>query len=174
MEFHLPPIQLGIDIATSVSVIGAALAFIYTQMTQAKRIRRAEAKNRRISHMAKICDDLAEILTKGDEIIARGNQGAAVGKVTIDADDFTSFCISVDRYIRIKTVCSFSVWATPKEQNILERMASAVHEWNQKFVDAHIDRTKPVPRLEDLLKQLTALVSNFSQEIRSEIEAADV
>ncbi len=169
----MPPIQFGIDIATSISVIGAALAFIYTQMTQAKRIRRAETKNRRLSHMAKICDDLAEILTKGDEIIARGNQGAAAGKVTIDADDFTNFCISVDRYIRIKTVCSFSVWATPKEQHILEGMVNAVHEWYQQFVDAHNDRKKPVPRLEELLKQLTALVSKLSQEIRSEIEAAD-
>jgi hypothetical protein len=173
MESSLPPIQLGIDIATFVSVLGAALAFIYTQLTQAKRIRRVETRNRRISHMAQICEDLAEVLTKGDEIISRGNQGEARGTTTIDADDFTNFCISVDRYIRIKTVCSFSVWATPKEQNILNGMASAVREWNQEFVDAHVDRTKPVPRLEELLKQLTALVSSLSQEIRSEIEAAD-
>lgn len=169
----MPPIQFGIDIATSVSVIGAALAFIYTQMTQAKRLRRQETRNRRISHMAKICDDMSEILTKGDEIIARGNQSAASGKISIDADDFTNFCISVDRYIKIKTICSFSVWATPKEQQLLDGMVSAVHEWHQQFVDAHIDRTKPVPLLDDLVKRLTGSVSNLSREIRAEVEASD-
>jgi hypothetical protein len=169
----MPPIQLGIDIATSVSVIGAALAFIYTQLTQAKRFRREETKSRRISHMVKICDDLAEILTKGDEIIARGNQGAASGRVTIDADDFTNFCISVDRYIRIKMVCSFSVWAMPKEIAILDGMVDAVHQWHKEFIDAHIDRTKRVPLFDELLKQLTSSVSKLSEEVRAEVEAAD-
>lgn len=167
------PIQFGIDIATSISVIGAALAFIYTQLTQAKRTRKEETKRRRISHMTKICDDLAEILTRGDEIIARGNQGAATGKVTIDADDFTGFCISVDRYIRIETVCAFRVWATTKEQEILNRMVASVHAWHSEFVDAHVDRSKPIPNFNDLIGKLTNLVLSFSEQIRAEVEAVD-
>ena len=169
----MPPIQLGIDIATSVSVIGAALAFIYTQLTQAKRLRRQETRTRRIEHMAKICDDMSGILTKGDEIVSAVNRHAAGAPLSINADDFTEFCITVDRYIRIKTICSFKVWSTPSEQKILEVMLSSVHQWNREFVEAHIDRTKPVPSFNALLEKLKESVEQLSKAIRAEVEAAD-
>ena len=169
----MPPIQLGIDIATSVSVIGAALAFIYTQLTQARRARRQGVRIRRIDQMARICDDMSGILTKGDEIVAAVKRHSAGAPLKIDADDFTEFCIAVERYLKIKIVCSFNVWATPIEHKLIDDMLSAVHKWNREFVDAHNDHTKPVPSFNKLLEDLTKSVAKLSDGIRAEIESAD-
>lgn len=173
----MPSIQIGLDLATSLSVVGAAFAFIYAQLTQGRKSRRQAFRTQRIEHMSRICSDLAQILVKGDEVAARVRMAQLGRELNVTTDDFTNFCIEVERYIRINTSCSFNVWATEQEKSILVSLAERASEWNKKLVSATVAKSRgeafSVPSFDGLVEDLTAMVKSFAVLVREEVERVD-
>lgn len=173
----MPTIQIGLDLATSLSVIGAAFAFIYAQFTQGRKSRRQAFRTQRIEHMSRICSDLAQILVKGDEVVARVRMAESGRELNVTTDDFTNFCIEVERYIRINTSCSFNVWATEQEKSILDSLAKEASEWNKKLVSATVAKYRgeafSVPSFVVLIEDLTAIIKSFSVLVREEVARFD-
>lgn len=165
----MPTIQIGFDIPTFLSVIFPIVLIFYTQMTHATRVHQQKIGELRIAHMTKIREEMTEILMKGDKIISDFKQ-AEVRGTSIDKDAITNFCIEFERFIRIRTVCIFQVWATKKEREIFEKISSAVICWHQDFFDANVERNKLVPNLNDLVRQLGEAISSLSGEIRAEVD----
>lgn len=64
-------IQLGLDIATSVSVIAAAIGFLRSQSTQSKATRLLAVRQQRIEQMSRLVADFANILEAGDKVIEK-------------------------------------------------------------------------------------------------------
>lgn len=170
----MPPVQIGIDIATSLSVIGAAVAFTYTQLSQSRRARAASIRAERVKQMSIICDDLAGILKMGANVVNNVRKAQAGRDVNISSDDYTDFCIMVKDYIEINTACKFKVWANDAEQSQLSEFTVTVGKWNAAYIKAASDRDAgkdvPVPSFDDLIEELTKKVQRFSALVREEIE----
>ena len=58
-------IQLGFDIATSISIMGASISYIVGQKHEGRKNREEIKKHERIKQMSKIISDFSKILNKG-------------------------------------------------------------------------------------------------------------
>lgn len=170
----MPPIQIGIDIATSLSVIGAAIAFTYTQLSQSRKARAAAIRAERVKQMSMICEDLSNIIKEGVEVETRVRQALAGREVDISLDDYTNFCVKIDNYLRVDIACNFNVWANDAELSQLTKFKSAVNNWHSKFEEAVLDRDNgkatSIPLFSDLLTDLITNVKIFSALVREEVE----
>lgn len=158
-------------------MITAAIAFIHTQLTQGRKTRAQAIRAQRIAQMSKVCNDLATILQQGDEVVAKVRMAQAGRSLTVSVDDFTDFCVRVDRYIRVNAVCGFMVWATEEERLALLSLSTTVREWNNRFLAAAESRSTgghaSIPSFDELIEQLTSKVESFSTLVRQEIERTD-
>jgi hypothetical protein len=171
----MPPLQFGIDIATSLSVIGTTIVFIVFQFRQAKKSRAHAVRQQRIENMSRLISDFSTILLSGDKIVNLVRQAQAGHTVTITANDYTNFCADVDRYIRINSALLFEVWATPAEKKSIAKINELVHDWNKSFVAAALERSNgkisEVPSFDELIADLTKQLTAFSSLLKAEIEA---
>jgi len=168
-------VQISIDIATSVSVIVAALSFLKTQISQSKANRVLAIRQQRIEQMSRLIADFSIILESGDRIVEKIRMAKAGREVNYSPDDFTGFCISVDRYIRINSKLLFEVWATENEKKALGSIKELVHSWNKKFVEAAINEDiSKTPDFVKLIEDLGEKVLNLSMLLRNEVENVSV
>jgi hypothetical protein len=169
-------IQIGLDLATSVSVIGAAVYFVFNSAKQAKLTREYTVRKQRIEQMSQIISDFSGILEMGDEIILQVHKvrdGAAAHDPKLC--DFTGFCVAVDSYIRIKQKLMFSVWATDDDNEIINNIQSLVREWNKNWVKAAIDGDhKNVPDFVELNTKVQNQVCELSLSLRKQIEESPI
>lgn len=169
-------IQLGIDLATSVSVIGAAVYFVINTTRQAKASRIFTVRKQRIEQMSQIISDFSGILELGNETIQY------IRKVQDGAEefdpkkvDFTLFCVTVDSYIRIKQKLLFAVWATNEEKEIIKEILKLTHKWNKQYVEASKNQdTKNVPDFVKLTEDIGEKVFQLSEILRKEVEKSPI
>jgi hypothetical protein len=62
-------IQIGLDIATSLSVIGATILFLRSLVTQNKKNRTLTITKQRIENMSSIMTDFTKLIEKGEIIV---------------------------------------------------------------------------------------------------------
>ena len=170
----MPPLQIGLDIATSLSVVGAAVAFIASQLGQTRNTRALAFRQQRVENMSRLLGDFSRVLEAGDRVVAKVRMAQAGRQVDVSPDEFTNFCGEVDRYIRINSALLFQVWASESERAHLKKIHDLVHDWNRTFVEAVAKRDRgidaPVPSFDKLVADLTVLVTSFSASLRAEVE----
>lgn len=66
-------IQLSFEIATSISIIGAALVFLWGQIGQSKRSRVLAIRQQRIEQMSILIADFAVLLDGGDLLVEKSS-----------------------------------------------------------------------------------------------------
>lgn len=169
-------IQLGIDLATSVSVVGAAVYFVFNMAKQAKLSREYTVRKQRIEQMSQIISDFSGILEMGNEIILHLNRSKADPEVYDSKKaDFTEFCVTVDSYIRIKQKLLFEVWATVDDKEIINNIQSLVLEWNQTWYTAAINQDKEnVPDFVELNTKIGDKVFELSLNLRKQVEESPI
>jgi hypothetical protein len=169
-------IEFGFDLATSFSIFGAAIMFIWTQATEGKRIRRSAIRQKRIENMSLVIKDFVQIIDKGHLIVDKFHKAAVrnePGLITPDA--VTEFCRSLDHYIEINTQLMFDIWASEEEKIILKDIQKKLHEWYDAFVAAHDNNEKSqVPIFNKLLEGISGKVSELSSKLRAEVEKIDI
>jgi len=170
----MPPLQLGLDLATSLSVLGAAVAFIISLLRRERRAQASALKQQRIENMSRLINDFAKILEEGDKIVGKVRLLRDGRDVQVTEDDMTSFCVDVDRYIRINSALLFEIWASEKEKQSIEELRKLVLNWNQSFVQSANDRSQgkntPVPHFDKLISDLIPMVTALSSLLRVEVE----
>jgi hypothetical protein len=167
----LENIQVGFDLAASVSIIGAAISFVRSQKNENRKKRVQAVRQQRISEMSRLIGDFSGILNKGDLIVEKIRLAQAGREVEFSADDYTGFCVLVDRYVRINSQLLFSVWASDTEKQLLNELTTTVHSWNNKFLDALKTHDKTsVPDFADLLEQISKIICQISLSLKTEIE----
>lgn len=169
---EIPPFQIGIDIATSLSVMGAAIAFAYTQLTQGRKAREQALRTQRIEHIAKACADFANILRDGDKVVSDIRRAQAGLNVKVEVDDLDRFCENVDSYIRVNMACGYIVWATTIEKALINDIRETAIRWNHDFVLA-VEQKTEIPSFDKLVEDLTGKVQQLACQIRLEVEKMD-
>jgi hypothetical protein len=168
-------IQLGIDIATSISVIAAAISFLRQQASSSRATRLLAVRQQRIEQMSRLVADFSNILEAGDKVVEKVRLAQAGRDVNLSTDDYTGFCYSVDRYIRINSKLLFEVWASEDEKKVLQSIGALVHSWNKKFVDAAIEKNMlAIPSFDQLVEDIGAEVVRLSTLLRAEVERVNV
>jgi hypothetical protein len=164
-------IQIGLDIATSVSVVFAAITFLWTTLGQSKKARMLSIKQQRIEHMSRLVSDFSKILEDGDKIVEKVRMAQSGRELTVSADDYTGFCIAIDRYIRINSKLLFEVWASDAEKKVLHDIQILVHSWNKQFIEAATTNNKSeIPSFDQLIEDIGVNVKKLSSLLREEVE----
>lgn len=168
-------IQLGIDIATSISIIAAAIGFLRTQIVQASATRMLAVRQQRIDQMSRLVADFSDILEAGDKVVEKVRMAQAGRDVKISADDYTGFCQTVDRYIRVNSKLLFEVWASEDEKKVLQSISAHVQSWHKKF-DAAVteNNVSAVPSFDKLIDDIGSEVVRLSTLLRTEVESVIV
>ncbi|MFH1957898.1 MAG: hypothetical protein ABIJ15_05435 [bacterium] len=167
----LENIMIGVDVASSISIIGAAISFVHAQRTENNKKRVQSIRQQRISEMSRLIGDFSDILNKGDLIVEKVRLAQAGREVDLSADDYTGFCVLVDRYIRINSQLLFNVWASDNEKKLLNNIKTTVYAWNDKFMEALKTHDKRnVPDFVDLLENISKIICQISLSLRKEIE----
>ena len=164
-------IQIGLDIATSLSVIGATILFLKSLITQNKKNRALAIGRQRIENMSSIVIDFTKLIEKGEIIVqeVRAMQSGREG--TITADTYTNYCYDLMRYIKINLQLRFQVWATLEEIQIFQAVENHIRAWNDDFVKAAINKDyKSIPSFDKLVDNLSGQVLKLSRILRQEIE----
>lgn len=168
-------IQIGIDIATSISVIAAAIGFLRAQAVQSRATRLLAVRQQRIEQMSRLVADFSNILEAGDKVVEKVRLAQAGRAVKLSTDDYTGFCYSVDRYIRINSKLLFGVWASEDEKEVLKSIGALVHSWNKKFVAAaEVKNLSAIPSFDQLVEDIGAEVVRLSALLRDEVERVNV
>ena len=153
-------IQLSFEIATSLSIIGAALTFLWSQIGQSKKARILAIRQQRVEQMSQLIADFAKILDDGDELVEKVKMTHKESEFYCSADDYACFCYKVERYIRINSKLLFEVWATNAEKKVLEDINNIVKNWRLKYLDFSEDNQHSE------LKDFELLINNIGINIK--------
>lgn len=129
-------IQLSLDIATSLSIIGAAVTFVIAVSTRSRKAEEFAIRQERIKHMSQLLADFTTILVDGDKLREKESKARAGRDVDFTADDYIAFCISLIRYVQINSRVLFGVWANDKEKELLGDIGILASNWYSEFMNA--------------------------------------
>lgn len=164
-------IQLSFEIATSISIIGAALTFLWSQIGQSKKARVLAIRQQRIEQMSKLIADFAVLLVKGDVIVEKVKHSHKESEFYVSIDDFSHFCCTIERYIRINSFVLFEVWATAAEKKALQDIKVLVEDWRAKFLDdAKENENAELIDFEWLLIEIGVNVKKLSALLKNDVK----
>ena len=121
--------------------------------------------------MSRLVADFSNILESGDKVVEKVRLAQAGRDVSISGDDYTGFCCSVIRYIRINSKLLFEVWASEDEKKVLLSIDTLVRSWNKEFVEAVVaSNSSAIPDFEKLIEDIGSEVVRLSTLLRAEVE----
>ena len=121
--------------------------------------------------MSRLVADFSNILESGDKVVEKVRLAQAGRDVSISGDDYTGFCYSVIRYIRINSKLLFEVWASEDEKKVLLSIDTLVRSWNKEFVEAVVaSNSSAIPDFEKLIEDIGSEVVRLSTLLRAEVE----
>ena len=167
--------EFSFDVVTAISIVGSVCWMVYSQKKQLKQSRAQVQRQWRIDKISGLVDGFSKILEDGEKLQEQAQRALAGRPRTFNSDDYTAFCASILRYVRI-TELSFSIWATKEESDVLESIKSLVCAWNNAYVtkgeQALDDRSKlsEIPKFNDLMEGMTDKIKELSSLLRSEVD----
>ncbi len=160
-SINLQNIQIGLDLATSVSVCLATLGFIYTNIKENKsRIDNTREQQRR-EHISKIIHEFVKILRDGANLIDKVNDERSSNTITVSCNDLLSICQRMVLYINIDADIAFSIWATKQEQEQLQEIREIAINYRNALV-ASINDGSHAPSFNDFLDKIKGLIKEFT------------
>jgi uncharacterized alkaline shock family protein YloU len=162
-------IDVAFDIATSLSVIGAAGMFVLKLVKENAKNRSIEIREKRINIMSQTIDDFTGLLLEGSKIIDKWNKAKAENK-KIDPNDLISFCREVYTHIDIKVMLKFDVWAKESEKEIFEKIKKMLSDYMSKYKNALETNNKDdFPNFSDLIQEIKKQILILSSELRRQV-----
>lgn len=164
----LEGIELGLDLATAVSVIGASSAFIWNLRKENSEKAKDLQTKLRIEQTIKVVNDLLEIQKKGVQLINTVNDQLAGIKVEkeVNGIDFLVFCREFGQYISYNSEVLLIPVARPKEKKILEELRELMFSWHDNIQSALAGEAE-VPQFSKLLAIIADKLNELMESVKS-------
>ena len=168
------PIQYGLDLTVSLSVIGAAIAYFYSKISESNKAKKSAMRQHRIESMSKSIDKLSEILDEGSKMVSLVLEGQESGKSILVNGDFLDYCQKIVRYIEVYNSLSFEIWASSDEKKIIKNIHQLAVNYNNEFIEALLNKHNGsefnVPDFLVFQKNIMGNVKILSSCLRKQVE----
>lgn len=136
---NIQNIQLGLDIATAVSVIGAAIGVIFNMKSENKNDIKLRHSQLKVEQTIKVVDELLKLLNEGSYIANLLAKEA--GKVDIGSDTdneiiVLDFCSKFYTHLRYNSIVLLTPIITKEESDILTSLKEKIEDWTTLYLEA--------------------------------------
>jgi hypothetical protein len=161
-------LQLGFDIATAISVVGAAYAYIKNINKENDVNREAMLLKLRIEQTVHVVKDLLKIHEQGQEIArlaTKASKGLKVDKVPTN-NDMIEFCMDFERYVRWHSNVLLAPVAREAEKKILKDIRDEAVAWGTKMKNVAEGTSKDAPQLFTLLDTIASKLTELMNSVK--------
>lgn len=159
-------ISLGLDIATSISIIGAAITYIIEQKKQyndRNERHKIELVQRSVLEIEKLAEEF--YLLKEDII------DAALARKSIPMERIRKLFYIANFRVKIVYEGAGSVWFSKEELSILKDLSNAIDRAMKEFMKIVAEESKenPVKVLENLIIDMNQSINNLTSCLKARI-----
>lgn len=157
-------VQVGFDVATSLSIIGAMITFLWNTKNAKKKEfenTKRKIKSDEISRVINIfANKLEDLLNLKD-----GLRWGEVGKPKFTNMEVHDIVNSVEIKCNLILLSSFAIWATEEQKKQLQQTQNAVKICLKNLLISLDSGPFKSDHLDDLINQLSNVLSAFSLEV---------
>jgi len=153
-------LQLGIDIATSFSIIGTAIFFVYNYKKANEEKRKKHINDLRTQQMTLVIKSLVEKLEEGYNIDEKIKMLIAEKNTEYVPRMAYDFGKSLEIKMLVYKNSELAIWGSDFERKKISEMIEITKEWYMSIFK------KPIP-LSNLLDNIKSTIQDIAQEIRN-------
>ena len=156
-------IQFGVDLATSVSVLGAAITFLYGQYKEGKRNRRVAMSSIRVKVIMNTIQKLFDMIEESNLDVDKMQRGA----VKMDINHLISHANKMLQFIRYQRTAFYTPWSNNNDEiRILDEMENLIRNWAEPYSAGDTTKIKPFFTLtESSVVQIGKLSTELEKEV---------
>jgi len=165
-------IQFGVDLATSVSIFGAAITFLYGQYREGKRNRKVAMSSIRVKVLLDTIQKLFNMIEESNLDVNKIQSGA----VEVDVNSLISHVNNILRFIHYQRTAFYAPWSNNNNEiRILDEMENLLRNWADGLHEASAtgDTTKMKP-FYTLTESLVVQIGKLSIEIERDVSENNI
>lgn len=161
-------INFGLDLATSASVIIAAISYVVNTKRETVKARNYAFNSFRVKYLTEVINSLMEQFEKSNKTV---NDMSRTGN--IDLNVLIQQANEIKEYLEFRKIVLVEPWSLDlkKEQQIFDEMQNLIVEWGNGLHQANKENDISLMRpFNTLIIDLSKVLAKLSTSLRAEIE----